>query len=100
MPEDEPGWVEEPPLEELVESALNTLSEENQLGSRSAGQAGDDLFTRLRLPQRHAGHGYDEAHTEPTKGGPREWCRVYGMTQAVYFSVRKFGDYGAMTLAL
>ena len=98
--EEEPGEVEEPPLNESVEHFLQVLSEQENINSGSAGQAGDDFFTRFRLPHRQAGHGYDEVHTEPKKGGPREWCRIYGMTQTVSFSVHKYGDVGSMTLAL
>ena len=67
----------------VVEEAWDTLPEEQQPGTGCSGQAGDDFFTRLRLPKWAERQGFDEVHIEPRRDGPREWCRTFGLGQTL-----------------
>ena len=68
-PVEEEPFEEESPLDAVGEEAWATLSTQDMPGSGSAGIAGGYFSTRVRMPQRQAGRGFDEVATEPNKKG-------------------------------
>ena len=81
-------------------AALEKKRREREL---QGAEEGPDFSTKIlggKWTRMHKGRAYDAIVGLAAKGGPHDWCRRYGLNVEASFSLQKYGEEAASTLAL